>query len=218
MPNLFVFADEAGDFTFKETKGASKYFMICTLSADSCKMSSDLLAIRRDINMSGEADYEKLHATSDKQATRDAVFDILEAHDFRIDVTILEKKKAQPQTRTDDQTFYQYAWYYHLKYLCPPLLKEAEKLMITAASLGSKKTRASFKLVVNNTMQQLVERNRWEVAFLDSAKDPMLWAADYCAWAIQRKWEMGDERSWERIRPKLRTEFDLWKAGSKTYY
>jgi hypothetical protein len=53
---------------------------------------------------------------------------------------------------------------------------------------------------------------------MDSAKDPMLWVADYCAWAIQRKWETGDTRSHKLIEEKISTEFDLWSVGQTHYY
>ncbi len=53
---------------------------------------------------------------------------------------------------------------------------------------------------------------------MDSAKDPMLWAADYCAWAIQRKWESGDDRSYVLIENKIVTEFNLWEIGKIHYY
>jgi hypothetical protein len=79
-------------------------------------------------------------------------------------------------------------------------LRDADKLLITAAALGEKKTRASFKAALNNTVQQIVNRERWEVSFIDSSKDPMLWAVDYCAWAIQRKWERGDTQSHDLIK------------------
>lgn len=142
----------------------------------------------------------------------------MEKHDFRVDATILEKSKAFPQTRTSDPVFYQYAWYYHLKHVLPILLKDTDKLLITAAALGSKRTRAAFKSAVNNTAQQIAARDKWEVSFLDSAKDPLLWAADYCAWAIQRKWEMGDHKSHLLLAPKIKTEFDLWEVGTKHHY
>jgi hypothetical protein len=150
--------------------------------------------------------------------TRDAVFRTLEKHIFRIDATILEKSKAQPQTRIDEQTFYKYAWFYHFKHVAPLLLKEKEKLHITAASIGTKKTKAAFKLVLNNVLQQLIPREMWQCSFMDSAKDPMLWVADYCAWAIQRKWEARDDRSHLLIKEKISTEFNLWAVGQKHYY
>jgi hypothetical protein len=92
------------------------------------------------------------------------------------------------------------------------------RLLLTASALGHKRTRAAFKEAVNNAVQQTVARDRWTVNFVESAKDPMLWAADYCAWAIQRKWELNDDRSHRLIANKIATEFDLWATGQIRYY
>lgn len=218
MANKFVFADEAGCFTFKKQRGASRYFLLCTLTTEDCALSHELLNIRRDLVLAGDCERDKLHATSDLQPTRDSVFSCLSKHNFRVDATLLEKAKSYPQTRTSDATFYQYAWYYHFKHVGPKLLNGADKILITAASIGHKKTRAAFKQGINNTLQQTAPRNKWEVSFIDSSKDPLLWAADYCAWAIQRKWEMQDDRSYNLIAEKILTEFDLWKSGNKFFY
>jgi Protein of unknown function (DUF3800) len=218
MPNKFVFADEAGCFTFKRCEGASKYFLLCTLTTEDCSLSTELLDIRRKLCTEGEPDRDKLHATSDQQATRDRVFEVLAKHKFRVDATILEKSKAQPQTRISDSVFYQYAWYYHFKHVGPRILPGADKLLITAAALGQKKTKAVFKNAVNNTLQQTTPREKWEICFMESAMDPLLWAADYCAWAIQRKWEMGDDRSHKLIAHAIESEFDLWEVGQTRYY
>lgn len=218
MAYRYVFADEAGCFTFKKVKGASKYFLLCTLSTDDCTIANDLLNIRRNLAIDGDSERNKLHATSDKQATRDQVFEVLKRHHFRVDATLLEKSKAQPQTRKDDATFYRYAWFYHFQFVGPQLLNGADKLLITAAALGQKKTRAAFKLAVNNVLQQTTARAKWECSFIDSSNDPLLWAADYCAWAIQRKWESNDNRSHELIANKIKSEFDLWKNGVIHYY
>jgi hypothetical protein len=91
-------------------------------------------------------------------------------------------------------------------------------MLITAAALGHKKSRAAFKAAVNNPIQQTIPRDRWEVAFHESCKDPLLWAADYCAWAIQRKWERDDRRSYELIANKVATEYDLFAPGRMEYY
>jgi hypothetical protein len=110
MAVRFVFADEAGCFTFKRQQGASNYFLLCTLATDDCSLSNDLLAVRRNLAAANEPDRDKLHATSDPQVVRD------------------RKCKAQPQTRKSDAVFYQYAWWYHFKHVGPVLLKDADKL------------------------------------------------------------------------------------------
>lgn len=218
MSVRYVFADEAGDFTFKSKKGASKYFLLCTLTTDDCAISHELLHIRRSLCADGDTERIQLHASEDSQATRNTVFEALRNHQFRVDTTLLEKSKAQPQTRTSDAVFYQYAWYYHFKHIGPRILKDTDKLLITAAALGHKRTRAAFKNAVNNTLQQTTAREKWEICFIDSALDPMLWAADYCAWAIQRRWEANDLRSHALIAHTISTEYDLWKTGTTVYY
>lgn len=192
--------------------------MICTLSTEDCTLAADLLSLRRELIAAGESERNKLHATTDSQPVRDRVFEILGDHKFRVDTTLLEKSKAQPQTRLDEPTFYQYAWYYHFKHIGQQIMRGADKTLIMAAALGSKRTRAAFKQAVNNTIQQIVPRDRWEVGFMESSQEPMLWAADYCAWAVQRKWEREDLRSYSLIEKKISTEFDLWKHGVRHFY
>lgn len=223
MPNAFIFADEAGCFTFKRRKpdrkdGPSDYFVLTTVAAPSWGISDDLLEIRRALALNGEAERDKLHATSDLQEVRDEVFAVLAKQPFRIDATILKKSKAQPQTRTSDDQFYKTAWYFHFKHVGPHIAKHVDKMLITAAALGTKRTRAAFKEAVNNTVQQTLPRDKWEVAFHESCKDPLLWVADYCSWAIQKKWEHGDERSYALIKDKIKTEYDLFAPGLQEYY
>ena len=147
-----------------------------------------------------------------------ALFALLRRHDFRIDATILEKRKARPHVRPDDPTFYQYAWHYHAKYLVPRSVVDGHDLFICAAALETSKGKAAFKLAFNNVIQQAAPRTRWATDFPPSASEPCLQAADYCAWAIQRKWEMGDTRSYGLIANKIATEFDLWRTGATYYY
>lgn len=177
-----------------------------------------LLRIRRDLQIAGESDRNKLHATSDAQATRDEVFELLQKGTFKADFTILEKDKAQPQTRTSEDVFYRYAWYYHFKHIGPKRCLGYDKTLITAASLGTNKTKASFKNGVNNAVQSALDRKRWEICFPQSSEEPLLWVADYAAWAVQRLWELGDDRSYKLISDKIETEFDLWRSGNKRYY
>lgn len=218
MAASYVFADEAGCFTFKRKDGASKYFILCTVTAQTWTISDQLLEIRRELALLGEPDRDKLHATSDLQIVRDLVFAVIQNQKLQVDATILQKTKAMPKIRQSEAQFYQYAWFYHFKQIGPPIAAKCDKMLITAAALGSKKTKAAFKLAVNNTIQQILPRDKWEVAFHESGKDPLLWVADYCAWAIQRKWETGCEKSHSLISKSITTEYDLFAPGRNEYY
>jgi hypothetical protein len=42
-----------------------------------------------------------------------------------------------------------------------------------------------------------------------------LQVADYCNWAIYRKWTNGDVRSYDIIKDAIRGEFDISETGQK---
>ena len=55
---------------------------------------------------------------------------------------------------------------------------------------------------------------------MPSHADPCLQVADYCAWAIQRRWESGkqDIRSYDLIKDRITYEYDLFEKGTDHYY
>ncbi len=214
----FLFADEAGDFAFKKGPNVSRYFIVCTVTADSCQIGEELFELRRELLWDRHQLGDYFHATEDKQAIRDYVFELIRQYDLRIDATILEKSKAQPQTRINNSRFYQYGWFYHFKNIAPGIINSDTELMITAASLGTKRERALFTQSVNEVAQQIAHPDKWVTAFCPAANDPCLQVVDYCTWAIQRKWERGDTRSYDLIKNRIRREFDLWQAGTTHYY
>lgn len=218
MTRSYVFSDEAGCFNFSRGPNISRYFVVCTIALDSCDIGADLLDLRRQMVWEGMPVGNMFHATNDKQVIRDRVFSFINDYDFRIDATLLEKSKAAPQTRSTNERFYQYAWYYHFKHIAPHILRGKREILITAASIGTNKGQAVFTSAVNNVVQQNLRREQWATTFPPSATDPCLQIADYCTWAIQRKWEMNDHRSHDIIADKIHTEFDLWRTGTRHYY
>lgn len=215
----YLFADEAGDFEFARKQNVSRYFIVCTVTAETCDLGHELLDLRRELAWTGNAalgDY--FHACKDNQCVRDAVFDLIRAADLRVDATVLEKSKAQSQTRSSHARFYQYGWYYHFRSVASSVLRKDDELLLTTASLGTKRQRAMFTATVNDVVQQVARRNSWATYFCPAAADPCLQVADYCTWAIQRKWERNDMRSYDLIRDKIVREYDLWSAGTQHYY
>lgn len=219
MPDKFIFADEAGCFTFEKKQGASKHFVLCTVALDSCDVGTDLIQLRRDLAWRGDVELgDYFHACTDAQVVRDAVFEAIKGHKFTIQATIMEKTKAQPVVRVDRPRFYKIGWYFHFKHGIVKLLTPENEALITAASIGTKKERLSFETAVDDVMRQTVRAKRWATDFWPAQADPCLQVADYCAWAIQRKWEMGDVRSYDLIKDRITYEYDLWRHGTTHYY
>ncbi|OWJ71402.1 hypothetical protein CDV50_10380 [Haematobacter massiliensis] len=214
-----MFSDEAGCFTFARGPNISRYFIIGTVTTSDLKAAEALRELRRELIWSDGYDLgEFFHATSDKQNVRDRVFAEIVKHDFRIQATICEKSKAQPQVKKSRSRFYQYPWFYHMKHGITPRLTRGDELHVTAASIGSKKEKDTFCGAVEDAVGQMVKKGAWRVDFRPSQADEYLQVADYATWAIQRKWEKGDTRSYDQIKDRITYEYNLWERGTTHYY
>ena len=217
MPRHYVFADEAGCFTFENKAGASKYFILCTVTMPDCSVGNALLNLRRELAWRGLPLGEYFHCCNDKQSVRDAVFEEILKHDFHIQATVMEKRKTQTQLRITRDRFYKYAWFYHFKHGIPAMIPQGHDILVTAASLGTRKEKLSFTNAIADVMNQTAQA-KWNADFTPAAADPCLQVADYCAWAIQRKWESNDTRSFSLIESRLKYHYDLFGKGTTFYY
>lgn len=214
----FVYADECGDFAFTR-RNASRYYVICTVSMVDPSVGDQLLRLKRDLIFEGLSVGDYFHCSEDSQAVRDRVFDLIRRMDLRIGATIFEKSKAQPQVRSTNDRFYKYGWHYHLQYSHRKLgIRKDDELLITAASIATKKSQAVFTSAVNDVVQQHLSGVRWKSHFCLASADPCLQIADYCAWAIQRKWERADDRSYQIVQHLICHEYDSWRSGQTHYY
>ena len=214
----YVYADEAGNFDFSRNPSASKYFVLTTVLIDDHGIESELLDLRRELVWENYNLPEAFHATTDAQSIRNRVFEVLNRHDLRIDATILEKSKAGPHVRQSEELFYKYAWFYHMRQVAPGVASGPDELMVIAASIGTKRKLRDFRYAVEDVMEQTSPTREMRVDMWQSAVDPCLQVADYCCWAIQRKWEIGDSRSYDLLSSKIHSEYDLFRRGTTHYY
>jgi len=217
---VYVFGDESGNFHFVKKPHASRYFIICTVSMRQCDIGARLLDLRRELVWRKFPVGDAFHASEDKQQVRDEVFAVMRASDFQVQATILEKSKAQPQVRVSEERFYHYGWYYHLRFVIPKIIGKTTEALFTTAKVKTHKKQAAFTHAVNDSIQQTLPREQWATHFCYSAQDPCLQIVDYCAWAIQRKWESGgkDARYYGMIQAKINHEVDSWSRGTTHYY
>ncbi len=218
MPIKYVFADEAGDFEFARKHNVSKFYIICTVLLEDTTFGHQLLDLRRKLIWDGIEVGDYFHASEDKQLVRDEVFKLISKAPISISATILEKSKAQPQIRANNVTFYKHGWYFHLSGIAPKIAKHGDEILFTTASIGTKKAQAQFTSSVNDVVRQRAYRALCKTHFCPSMADPCLQIVDYCTWAIQRKWERNDDRSYKFIQPFINREHDIWANGTEHYY
>lgn len=220
----YVFLDEAGNFDFSRKQGASRYFVMASVTMEDCAIGDELVALRRELAWDGVFENGCFHATEDLQAVRDKVFELIGRHAFTVDATIIEKAKAQPHLAANKVRFYKTALYQHLKWVIPETTSRGDEVMVVCASLGTKREQIEHVLGIEDVLRQVACGRTARHAAMPGESDPCLQIADYCCWAIQRKWEyrlkngLPDTRSYDLIKDRIRSEFELFRLGTKTYY
>lgn len=216
MARVYLFADEAGNFAFN--RQGSRYFILGSVAMERCGIGAALLELRRDLALTSDQVLSEFHAAEDRQAVRSRVFDLLAKDSFRVDATILDKTKTVPRLAADRLRFYKEAWYLHFKYVGPRIAGPNDELLVVASSLQVNRRKSVLAGAVREVVEQVLQTSVWSTAFWPSQADPCLQVADYVTWAIQRKYERGDTRSYELIREKIATEFEPFLFGPTTYY
>ena len=59
---------------------------------------------------------------------------------------------------------------------------------------------------------------RYRLLHHDAKSNFDLQIVDYCCWAIYRKWDTRDERSYNLISSVIASEFDIFRSGQLYHY
>lgn len=216
MPQVYVFADESGNLDFSPT--GTRYFVLTTVTAESCDVGDALLQVRRTLARTGIGLNEELHCAENSLAVRKPVFETIRGLNFRVDATIIEKCQVHPAYRPTEARFYHFAWYEHMRRIITDIVTDEDKLLVIAAALYTKRVREEFWRGVTDAVSWLVPKVERRVAFWAAGGDPCLQLADYCAWAVFRKWERSDTAYHEYIADKLVTETLHFRPEEAVYY
>lgn len=216
---LYIFLDEAGDFAFSE-KG-TRYFMVGSITAERpFPTYPDLTELKYSLAEQG-TDLEYFHASENAQAVRDQVFAIIQRHldGIRIDTTIVEKRKTGPALQVPEK-FYPKMLGYHLDFILRQYrLSKFNRVLVYTDRIPVQKNREAVKKAVKQTLAKaLPEGIAFQMLHHDSKSNFQLQVADYCTWAVYRKWAKQDERSYRLIAQAVRSEFDIFRTGTRFYY
>jgi len=213
---LYVFADEAGNLDFSST--GTRYFIVTAVTMQNWAIGPQLLDLRHALALQGADLLEfGFHAAEEKQAVRNAVYQLIQSVPFDIDAVILDKRKTLPRIASDEGYFYQLAWHLLFKYMAPRRCTPQDDLLVVGSSLGTKARKVRFRNAIASVIHQHAVCRTYATAFWTAASHPCLQIADYCCWAIQRWRESGDGRSFALIQGHVRSAFEPF-LGSATFY
>lgn len=219
---ITVFLDEGGNLDFSPS--GTRYFCLTTITRDAQPPQFlQLNDLRADL-AAGGACIPYFHASEDRQVVRDAVFKIICSGmgSVRIDSLIVEKSKTGPAL-THPMQFYPKMLWYLLRWLIDDLrhripINPIRICLVTDTLPVSTKRKAVEKAIHERFATLRRVRIEYELIHAASRDHLELQVADYCNWAIYRKWEMGDLRSYKLIRRHIRSEFDIFRSGQRHYY
>lgn len=97
---------------------------------------------------------------------------------------------------------------------------DAWKKQISNATdqLPLKRTCKAAEKAIKGYIRQNLGERPFIILHHSSGIHPCLQAADYCMWAVYRKWQSGDLRSYRLIEPFIRSEYDIFQNGREHFY
>ena len=210
MALVEIYGDESGDFAFSGKQGASRYFIVTTVAMTENAIAHRLLNLRRELMWSGVGLGNGFHAYNDNRAVRRAVLSEIAASGLRIDSTIIPKARVGANLRRSNLHLWQFAWLMHLQRIVPRVARRGDDLMVVAASIRTQMRAGAVEAALREIVGQ-VRPQRSVAHIVNAGSDMAVQAADYCGWAIQRKWERGDLRAHGAIRHLVRSEEVLFE-------
>ena len=168
-------------------------------------------------------DIEHFHCASDKWPVRSEVFDLIasDLDALHIDCLVVEKRKARPELwRGDSLRVYPWMLGYFMKRLVTEEKTAGIKkvVAITDALPHARKRTAIAKQIRSAASRRQLPGIQYCLLHHASRSHFGLQMADYCSWAIQRKWEKAELDAYDRIKPAIRSELDIFQHGTTHYY
>jgi len=217
---LYIFLDESGNFDFSSS-GTSYYIFSALSSTRPFPSVIPLLNLKYDLWENG-LEIEYFHATEDRQVVRDDVFNIITSDltNYRIDSIIIEKRKTHPVLQNDKKRFYKKFFEILIKYVLEGQRNSFNNIKIVCDSIPIRQNRKRLEKAVKTALSSWAKlhNNSYSLQYCSSKSDLNLQIVDYINWAIYRKWENQDNRSYDLIQSCIQSEFDVFENGTEYFY
>ncbi len=220
MPNrLYLFLDEGGNFDFSQS-GTCFYTFTCVAMEREFNVCHDLSKYKYDAIEYG-LNLDSFHCAYDNAHVRGRVFGIIQDHidSLKIDSVVVRKCKTGTSLQ-DPPKFYALMLGYLIKYVLERYdLSQIEEIIVITDRLPVKRNKEAFEGAIKTKLASMLPNGAtYRVLHHNSGSHYGLQVADYCNWAILRKWETGDNTHHQTINPAIRSEFDIFRTGTTRYY
>jgi len=215
---MYLFIDEGGNFDF--SCSGTKFFTVTSVSnIPLLDISPELTNLKYNL-IKNCLDIECFHASEDNQIVRNQVFGIIKEYTnkIRIDSIVIEKRKTYPHWQKAE-IFYPEMMRCLLKYVLRAYKDLYSQFVIITDRVPTKSIRKGLEKSIKKTLSNKLSFNvEYKILHHESKSNFGLQIVDYCNWAIYRKWDNEDERSYNLIKEGIYSEFDIFKKGQYYFY
>lgn len=138
---------------------------------------------------------------------------------IQVDALIIEKAKTGPALR-GEKKFYPKMLGYLLRYILERIsFAQIDEVLVITDTLPVQKKRSAVEKAIKMTLAAMLPAGcKYRIMHHASKSTIGLQVADYCNWAIWKKWEGGDDYFYRKIEKAVRSEFDIFSSGRTLYY
>jgi hypothetical protein len=98
-------------------------------------------------------------------------------------------------------------------------LTQFKEVIVFTDAIPRQKKRTAMEKAIKPTLANILPATAcYRLLHHESKSNLDLQIADYCTWALYRKWNSGDTRSFDHIRPVVASEFDIFQTRSRFYF
>jgi len=218
LPTLHIHLDESGDFNFSSS-GSRFYTFAVAWTLEPAQLAQAVTRLRFSLTKAGH-NIESFHAAEDRQHHRNLfVQTIIRFDDWRFAALVIEKAKVNPSIRAPERFYPQFLASMLRFVFRGSIGTRASSLIAFTDALPVKRNRESVVKAIKESCRNELGKIPFEIFHHRRESNAWIQVADYCTWAVFRKWEKGETRTYDQIVARLQApELDCLRLGDIRYY
>jgi hypothetical protein len=203
-----ILIDEGGNFDFS-AKGTSYFIMTAVSKSFSYSEHAELAKLKYDLLSKQRLLLAGFHASEDRQVVRNQVFGIIKEHlhHHRIYAVIYEKGTLSAELKRSTNLYTHAIDSLMGLVLSDPVVTDGSTMHIITDQIPTKHDRKLIEKGIKVALSaRFSELAHYTLNHVSSSSNFDLQIADYCNWAIYRKWASGDARSYDFVKECIISE------------
>jgi hypothetical protein len=222
VATLHLHFDESGNWKFNP-KGSRHYVLAMVYTYDPLPLAERLTALRFAINKTRGGSLDGFHACIDPWPVRTQAIQCMVGQPYwRFASVVVEKRKVHPSLRAPESFYPKFAGML-LKFVLRGRYQQQRSCVLTYADSlpmdSHAKREGVMKAMKLTCAGDLPSGTPHHVFSHCEQSNAWIQVADYCCWAVYRKWENGKTDAYDMLRPKLQApELVVTAQSAYSYY